>query len=189
MTVPAASGYDLSDLKRRLGKDIDDDSEDEPLGLVLSAAEAMVQDWSTEVLLDERTEVVRVLAGRALLSAYPVTSVVAVGTVNPSDYTVIDQPDLRRYPLTDAAAGMLGAPWANGTLLSVTYTAGVTAPSDQFKLAVLEAAAHLWRARQGGSETYLPAGEPDVAGPPLLGGLKKRVLLILGDKAKGPTVA
>lgn len=189
MTVPAGTGYDLNDLKTHVGIDLDDSSSDGALTLVLRTAESMVREWSSESAAAEKPELVTVHNGQAVLSRYPVTAVAGVGVVNASNYNVTAVADLTPYPVIDADAGIVRAPWANGTRLSVTYTAGVAEPSDQFAYAVLEAAAHLWRARQGGSETYLPAGEPDVAGPPLLGGLKKRVLLILGDKAKGPTVA
>jgi hypothetical protein len=147
----------------------------------LDAAVGMVEDWSTEALSVE-PEVVSVFGGQVMLSAYPVTGVTAIETVDSATYAGTAVSDLSVYPVTNAKAGFVRAPHSNGTLLRVTYTVDTTA-SAQFRLAVLEVVAHLWRGRKGGSETYLPAGEPDVAGSPLLGGLKRRVELILGDRA------
>jgi hypothetical protein len=173
---------DLDDLKRHLGDSSFDD--DDELAGFLAAAEGMVRDWAPYA--GPVTETVTVHRRQALLSRFPVVGVTAVNTLSPFDYLPTSV-DPVAYPLINAASGIVRAAHPDGTLLAVTYNAGGTSDA-QYRLAVLEVAAYLWRGRKGGSETYLPAGEPDVQSP-LLGGIKRRVMLILGGQSGIGTVA
>lgn len=139
------------------------------------------------------TENVRSSGGVLLLSRYPVTAVTSLGSYTGSYGDPYQGGYLSSYdgdlttgaPIINGAAGIIQSPYADGTWVSITYTAGLAAVPAAFVDAALVFVSYKYRRNHGGSESYMPSGVDGSVAPPMgTSALREQIRLALGRYAR-----
>lgn len=138
----------LADAKAQLNISSTNTTQDAEITLYLSAAQSMIERRVGTFTVQSWTETITTHANDLLVSHRPLVSITSV------------TPALKSFPTFDVTTLGFDGPAGRiyrtdlGTLAGsyvVTYTAGLSAVSDNVRLATLIALQHLWKTQRGGS--------------------------------------